>query len=113
MATRPASDPPAQESAEARLARLLRANACIVYHDNLPDRDYPDVTCSIYGAPKTNELFVRISKGRASFVAVARSPVEFPVMADRIFGLDVADHAMAFGLADRLWEEHRRELMAT
>jgi hypothetical protein len=106
------SDPPAPESPDARLQRLLRAKACIVYHDNLPDPEYPKVKCSIYGAPKTNELFVRISNGRVAFVAVARSPVDFPVMADRIFGLDVADHAVAFGLADSVWEEHRATLTA-
>ena len=69
--------------------------------------------CSIYGVPKTNELFVRIANGKISFVAVAPSPLEFPVMADRIFGMDVADHAVAFGLADKLWEQHRAELRAT
>jgi hypothetical protein len=70
------------------------------------------VKCSIYGAPKTNELFVRISNGKVSFVTVAPSPVEFPVMADRVFGLDAADHSVAFGLADRLWEENREALLA-
>lgn len=112
MATHSSSRHDQKTAAELRLERLLRANACIVYHDNLPDRDYPQVKCSIYGAPKTNELFVRISNGRVSFVAVAASPVEFPVMADRIFGLDAADHAVAFGLADQLWQAHRDQLIA-
>jgi len=101
------------EPAGQRLDRLVRANACIAYHENLPDPEYPAVKCSIYGAPKTNELFVRISNGSLSFVASAPSPLEFPVMADRLFGLDVADHAVAFGLADQLWEQHRTELLAT
>lgn len=98
------------ESAQVRLERLLRSKACIVYHDELPDPEFPAVTCSIYGAPKTNELFVRLTNGRVAFVAVAPSPVEFPVMADRLFGLDAADHAVAFGLADRLWEKNRLAL---
>jgi hypothetical protein len=106
----PPSDEP--EPAAERLDRFVRANACIVYHQNLPDPEFAAVKCSIYGVPKTNELFVRISNGKVSFVAVALSPLEFPVMADRIFGLDVADHAVAFGLADQLWEQHQAELLA-
>ncbi len=100
------------ESAAGRLDRFLRSNACIVYHENLPDPEYAGVKCSIFGVPKTNELFVRISNGKVSFVAVAPSPVEFPVMADRIFGLDAADHAVAFGLADELWAHHQSELLS-
>jgi len=109
----PRSQPtePVPELAAARLERLLRSNACIVYHENLPDRDHPQVKCSVYGAPKTNELFVRVSNGRISFVAVAPSPVEFPAMADRVFGLDAGDHTAAFGLADQLWLKHRTALL--
>ncbi len=106
------SNEPSQESVEARLERLLRSNACIVYHENLPDCEHPQVKCSIYGAPKSNELFVRISNGRVSFVAVAPSLVKFPVMADRVFGLDAADHTVAFGLADQLWLKHCAALLA-
>jgi hypothetical protein len=111
MTSRSEANEPDTESAAARLERLLRAKACIVYHENLPDREYSDVKCSIYGAPKTNELFVRISNGRIAFVAVTPSPLDFPVMADRLFGLDVLDHAVAFGLADQLWEQHREALI--
>lgn len=106
----PAQEKP-NESDATRLERLLRSQACIVYHENIPDREFSEVTCSIYGVPKTNELFVRITNGRASFVACAESPVSFPTMADRIFGLDAEDYAVAFRLADKLWEQHRAELI--
>lgn len=98
------------ETPEARLEKLLRARACIVYHKDLPDPEYPHVRCSIFGAPKTNELFVKLTNGAVSFVAVTKSPVTFPAMADRLFGLDAADHAVAFGLADKLWDTHRSAL---
>ena len=104
---------PPDETPEQRLQRLLQSNGCIVYHNALPDPEYPNVKCSIYGAPKTNELFVRLTNGTVEFVGVAPSPVVFPVMADRIFGLDVLDHAVAFELADRLWETHRTDLAGT
>jgi len=114
MARRPKTSPSRELDLPAaeRLDRLLRSNACIPYHEDLPDKEYPLVKCSIYGAPKTNELFVRLSNGTVSFVAVAASPLFFPAMADRIFGMDVADHGVAFQLADRLWETHRAELLA-
>lgn len=98
------------ETPEARLERLLRARACIVYHDDLPDPEFPHVRCSIFGAPKTNELFVKLTNGTVTFVAVTPSPVSFPAMADRLFGLDDSDHSVAFGLADQLWELHRSAL---
>lgn len=104
-------DKPPDEPPEQRLQRLLQSNGCIVYHNELPDPEYPYVKCSIYGAPKTNELFVRLANGSVEFIAATASPVVFPVMADRIFGLDVLDHAVAFELADRLWDAHRAELI--
>lgn len=113
MSRRPESNlPDPSESPTERLDRLLRGNGCIVYHEDIPDREYAQVKCSIFGAPKTNELFVRLTNGTFSVVAAAPSPLEYPVMADRVFGLDVADHAVAFGLADQLWDQHRVRLLA-
>ena len=97
---------------KTRLGQLLQANACIVYHEKIPDREFPQVTCSVYGAPKTNELFVRIDNGKVSYVGVVDSPLAYPAMADRIFGLDVLDHEVAFGLAEQLWEKHKTELVS-
>lgn len=100
------SDDPA-----ARLAQLLQTKSCIVYDEDLPDREQPTVRYSVYGAPKTNELFVRVSNGSLAFVAVAQSAVLFPLMADRIFGLDAADERVALELADALWQKHRAKLV--
>lgn len=103
--------PTESSTAALRLERLLRSNSCITYHEGLPDREYPRVKCSIYGAPKTNELFVKVFNRKVSFVGVAPSPVASPAMADRIFGIDEADQVVAFALADHLWEEHHYELV--
>lgn len=100
-----------ENSPAARLEQYLRAHACIPYEENLPDREFPRIKCSIYGVPKTNELFVRLTNGILSFVAVTPSPLVSPAMADRIFGIDAADAQVAFGLADKLWEDHREELL--
>lgn len=112
MSRRSATPPPnGENSLAAQLEHYLRAKACIPYEENMPDREYPVITCSIYGVPKTNELFVRLTNGRISFVAATPSPLLAPVMADRIFGMDVADAKVAFGLAEKLWEKHREELL--
>jgi hypothetical protein len=102
---------PSTESLDLLLSRLIRSKSCIIYHENMLDPEYPDVRCSIYGVPKTNELVVRLTNGKISFAGVVASPVTFPVMSDRLFGMVPADHAVAFALADRLWESHRSELI--
>jgi hypothetical protein len=94
-----------------RLDRLLQSNGCIIYHENLPDCEYPTVLCSIYGATKSNELFVRLTNGTLSFVEAIPSDLLFPPMADRIFGMDVADQHVAFSLATCMWEKHREALV--
>jgi hypothetical protein len=99
-------------SPEAKLAQLLQSNSYIVYHDQIPDREHPHVKCSIFGALKTNELYVRVENSKRAYVAVAPSPLVFPVMADRIFGLDASDEKVAFGLADQLWDKHKVDLIA-
>lgn len=99
-----------EQPTEIRLARLLQAKACIVYHEDLPDREFPTVRCSIYGAPKTNELFVKLTNGSVTFVEAVESGVLFPPMADRIFGMDVLDQQIAFSLAERMWENHKAAL---
>ena len=110
--SRPSASLPSDDVSPAfRLEQYLRANACIPYEENLKDREYPWITCSIYGVPKTNELFVRLTNGALSFVEVIPSPVAFPVMADRIFGIDVDDAHAAFSLAEQLWDRHRDELL--
>jgi len=104
-----ADEPP--PDAKVRLERILQSNTCIVYHDRIPDREFPHVKCSIYGASKTNELFVKLENGTVSFVGVALSLLVSPAMADRIFGLDVLDQEVAFGLAEKLWERYKAELI--
>ena len=98
--------PPAEQ-----LEALLKTKDYIPYHVDIPDREYPYVKLSIYGATKTNELFVQLTNGKASFVEVVSSPLLSPGMADRIFGMDVSDNDIAFEKAESMWQEHRGELI--
>ncbi|MBE2213504.1 MAG: hypothetical protein IAE82_06500 [Opitutaceae bacterium] len=95
----------------ARLEALLKAGRVIPYMENIPDREFTYVTCSVFGAPDTDELFVRLSNGRVTFVEAIESGLVYPAMADRIFGMDVQDQHDAFNLADRMWEAHRDALV--
>jgi hypothetical protein len=99
-----------EATAEERLAELLRSEKTFPYHENIPDKEFSFVKLSIYGAPDTNELFVKLTNGRDTFVEVIQSGLLWPAMADRIFGMDVEDSRDAFNLADRMWEEHKNVL---
>jgi hypothetical protein len=94
-----------------RLAELRRTKGTIPYHEDLPDKEYAYVKCSIYGAPKTNELFVKLTNGKVTFVEVIKSGLFCPAMYDRIFGMDVMDSNDAFGVAERMWEKHKKSLI--
>ena len=59
-----------------------------------------------------NELFVKLTNGTVTFVEAIESPLLSPPMADRIFGMDVLDNAVAFNLADQMWEKHKAALIA-
>jgi hypothetical protein len=99
-------------NATTRLNRLLKSKKNFIpYHEDLPDKEYPQIKLSIYGAPKTNELFVKITNGKATFVEVFESNLLHPAMEDRIFGMDVEDSNDAFARADKMWEKHKAELL--
>jgi hypothetical protein len=99
------------DDAAGRLAELLRTKGMIPYYEDVPDKEVSYVKYSIYGAPKTNELFVKLTNGKVTFVESVKSRLDFPAMADRIFGMDILDHEDALALTDRMWEEHKKSLI--
>jgi hypothetical protein len=102
---------PNASTAAVRLAAFMAGNLLVTFEEGFPDKEYPYIVCSMWGAIPTNELFVRISNGSQSFVDCTPSPLELPSMADRTAGMDVADAKAASALADRIWERHRHELI--
>ncbi len=97
--------------AAQRLAAFIAANQVIVFEPGVPDKEFPYITCSMWGAIPTNELFVRLTNGDVSFVESVPSPLEVPAMGDRLFGMDVDDAQAASTLADQLWERHKHQLI--
>lgn len=95
-----------------RLDQLLASKKNLVpFEQDIPDKEYPQVRLSIYGAVLTNELFISITNGRIRFVDAIPSPLFAPAMADRIFGMDASDAEAAFKHADKMWKRHRDELL--
>jgi hypothetical protein len=97
---------------QERLGELLRLNRVIKFFEDIPDKDFSFITCSVYGSPKSNELFVRLTNGRCAFVEAVVSRLAWPPMADRIFGMDELDKQDAFSLADRMWSKYQKQLLA-
>lgn len=94
-----------------RLRALLAENAVIRYLERVRDREFPSIHWSVFGAPATNELFVCVSNGRTDFVEAIESPLLYPPMADRIFGIDVADLRAAEELSGRMWTKYQHALL--
>lgn len=93
-----------------RLEQLLASKKLIPFHVDLPDKEYDFIKLSIYGAFETNELFVRVTNGKFTFVRVIDSPVLHPEMRDRIWGMDAEDSSVAFAEAESVWNEHAEVL---
>jgi len=94
-----------------RLALLLKTEACIPFIVDSPDHEHQYIRLSVYGVPDTNELLIRLSNGEVSFVEAIPSPLVFPAMGDRIFGMDVMDHEAAINHALAMWEKHKAALI--
>ena len=96
----------------ARLEQLIRnGKGLLPFFENVPDKEFPKVNCSVYGATETNELFVKLANGTVTFVEAIPSGLVCPAMADRIFGMDAADEHEAFALAEKMWERHKTDLL--
>ncbi len=105
------SPPRPSDDAAARLAATLKSGRYVPFDVDLPDKEFAYVRLSIYGSIETNELFVKLTNGKSTFVGAVESPLISPGMADRIFGMDVLDAEAAFALANRMWEDHRDVLV--
>lgn len=94
----------------SRLERFIQKGTVIEYMTDNADRQFASVRWSVYGAWETNEVFVRVTNGSRVFVRAAPSELAFPVMRDRIWGIDVRDLRLAGDLSAAIWNDHGREL---
>ena len=86
---------------------LLLANALMPYMENTPDKDAEGLLWSIYGHPPTNELIVALSTSAEWIIAAVPSPVLYPAMADRVFGIDRDDMQAAEYLSHVVFQKYQ------
>ena len=94
-----------------RLNALIASKSVICFFESNADKEHPKIKYDFFGDPKTNELYVRVRAGRLAYVAIDESPLLYPFMADRIFGPDVADYAVAEQLSEVLWDAFSEVLL--
>lgn len=97
--------------AAERLACLIGDRQVILFVENSEHREHPYIKLSVWGAIPTNELFIKLTNGVREIVTCAPSLLEYPPMADRLFGMDILDQELAAQLAEKTWELHKHELI--
>lgn len=97
--------------AAERLAKLIKDQQVILFEHDAEDKEYPYIKLSIWGSIPTNELFIKLSNGEVEFVESTDSPLFFPTMGDRRFGMDVSDAEVAYRLAETVWEKRKGALV--
>lgn len=94
-----------------RLEALIQAPETIEYLDT-NDKEFPEIRWTVFGAPATNEIIVRAQVREKTYYASAPSQLAYPLMEDRIFGIDVSDNHLAQALSNQMWEQHGEEMQA-
>ena len=94
-----------------QIAEAIKAGKAIIFGADIPDNEYIEIRWSQYGLVDTNEIAVVVTCGSKTFAAVDSSRLDVPVMADRIWGMDVFDVELAADLGDKLWESYSTELL--
>ena len=93
------------------LKALTKGDEVIVYFTT-GDRDHPEIEWRVYGHPPTRQIIVRARVGEKQFFASRTSPLAYPLMEDRVFGIDVADSDVADTLSAELWDDRGDEIKA-
>lgn len=93
-----------------RLKAAVTAGRVISYGNDTPDKECPEVRWAWFGLIDTNEIVVVAQYRDLEFAIAEPSPLIYPAMADRIFGIDVADGNLTMELSKRLWPKIRKYL---
>lgn len=93
-----------------RLETLVTSGRTIKFFDSA-DKQYPQIKWTVWGALDTNEIIVRASAGTISVWRSAPSILLNPSMADRRFGIDIADSEVANRVSMEIWETESERLI--
>jgi hypothetical protein len=86
-------------------AELLKTGKIIPFFENRPDQEYHQIKWSAYGLIKTNELALFVENEKSVYHIKGKSPLFYPPMENRVFGLDVADAGALSVLCEKLWSD--------
>ena len=92
---------------KTELDSLIEARALIPYMGKTEDMNVDGLFWTIYGHPPMNELIVALDAGQTWLIAAIPSPVHFPVMADRVHGIDYDDLTACEQLSHALFKEYQ------
>jgi hypothetical protein len=94
-----------------RVKEAMQKGHAISFCHESPDHAYPEIKWQIFGLIDTNEVAVTARCGDIRVGIAQESWLSYPLMADRIFGIDVADDQLARKLAAELWKAHSVQLV--
>jgi hypothetical protein len=95
-----------------RLRHARETDQAIQYCEESPDDEYPEIKWQFFGLVETNEIVTIARCGDFAVAASRPSPLLYPAMVDRIFGIDVSDYDVAMALSIEIWENHQQELLS-
>ncbi len=104
-----------QDESQAVIAKIDDAVArgrAIKFCEQTPDNQFPEISWQIFGLIETNEVAVVARCGELRLAVSRESGLLYPAMADRMFGIDVADQELAMQLSDELWARESEKLMS-
>lgn len=93
----------ASDQALERLHKAIHLREAISFREGLVDQENKEVLWSLHGLIKTNEIVVVARYRNREFAIAHNSRLLYPVMADRVFGMDIGDEALSEELSHRLW----------
>lgn len=94
-----------------QVAELIKTGKAIVFGSDIPDKEHSEIKWFQYGLIDTNEIAVIVRCGSKAFGARAQSRIVMPAMAERIYGMDALDEALAAELGEKLWKVFSDELI--
>lgn len=96
------------EEQQLQLKALANQLGMIPFLDNSPENEIVGLAWSIYGVVSTNDIVAKAAIGEFAIYASRPSPLAYPYMADRIFGMDVADEHVAVELSHKIWRQYEQ-----
>ena len=95
----------------AAVRKALESNQAITFGPPAEDKEHPQITWQCYGLIATNEIAVIARCQELEIGACQESTLLYPVMAERVFGMDLNDEELAFRMADEIWAQHGERLL--